>query len=502
MEVQSIKPAGYAYFINKYRLSVIPNWHISHISTATTLHTNYRDGFTEVFFPDSYSPGNEVGDHLEFALKYDGVNLGILSSIFEIIDEADLLAYIKSKPTGKYTRKIWFLYEFLTNKILPLKNLTTGNYAEILEPELYYTAGSGVRVQRQRVLNNLLGTPEFCPIVRQTSKLKAMEVADLFKKCEDLLKSYPQQLLRRALSYLYTKETKSSFEIEHIKPSSSRTEKFIGLLELAEKQDFCEKKLLVELQNRIVDHRFIDHDYRINQNYVGQTVSFQKEIIHFICPKPEDLPSLMNGLTSAHIKMKEAKISSIIHAAVIAYGFVFLHPFEDGNGRIHRFLIHNILSIRNMIPKGLMFPVSAAILKNPVDYDNSLEAFSRPLLKLIEYSLDNNGRMTVLNNTACWYKYIDMTFQVEALFDFVKLTIEKELVEELSFLLSYDKSKQALQEIVDMPDRMIDLFIRLCLQNNGILSERKKSDHFSFLTSEELKSMEEVIRLDYFSGLN
>jgi len=27
-------------------------------------------------------------------------------------------------------------------------------------------------------------------------------------------------------------------------------------------------------------------------------------------------------------------MTAVIHAAAIAYGFVFLHPFEDGNGRL------------------------------------------------------------------------------------------------------------------------------------------------------------------------
>jgi Fic family protein len=47
---------------------------------------------------------------------------------------------------------------------------------------------------------------------------------------------------------------------------------------------------------------------------------------------------------------------------------------QDGNGRIHRFLIHNILARRKFTPEGLMFPVSAVMLKNPADYDASLEA--------------------------------------------------------------------------------------------------------------------------------
>ncbi len=174
-----------------------------------------------------------------------------------------------------------------------------------------------------------------------------------------------------------------------------------------------------------------------------------------------------------------------------------MHPFEDGNGRIHRFLIHNILFLRGAIPKGLMFPVSAAMLKNPAMYDQSLESFSTPLMRLVEYDLDDLGKMTVPSDTGRWYRYIDMTTQAEALFDFVELTIKHELVEELNFLASYDKTKQAIQEIVDMPDRLIDLFVQLCLQGGGHLSARKRESYFSFLTDDELAGLELAVRQGY-----
>ena len=190
-------------------------------------------------------------------------------------------------------------------------------------------------------------------------------------------------------------------------------------------------------------------------------------------------------------------MSPVIHAATIAYGFVFLHPFEDGNGRIHRFLIHNILALQGLVPRGLMFPVSAVMLKNRADYDASLEAFSRPLLQLIDYQLDEMGQMIVDNDTACWYQYMDMTAQSEALYEFVTKTIAEELVEELSFLANYDNTRQAIQHIIDMPDRLIDLFIQLCLQNNGGLSASKRSAHFNFLTDEELSAMELAVRDGY-----
>ena len=497
INVSEIQPAGYAWLLRRFGLTAMPSWHNSSVAATGGRQQKVQGNCIEDIYSIQYWPGEKTGDHLEFALKYDGVSLSSLKIVFDAAAETEIVDYIKSKPTGKYARRIWFFYEFLTGRKLPIEDLPNGNYLKALESDIYYTLSQGRKSRRHRIINNLLGTREFCPIIRKTEKLRKMEQVNFRDRCEKIIESYPPQLLRRALSYLYNKETKSSFEIENIKPDASRTEKFIASLEMARQQDFCDKELLIDLQNLIVDSRFMDEDYRTTQNYVGQAVSYQKEVIHYICPKPEDLPGLMRGLLTSHQLMIDGDVSEIIHAAIVSYGFVFIHPFEDGNGRIHRFLIHNILSIRGMVPEDLMFPVSAVMLNNPEDYNDSLEAFSRSLNLLAEYSLDKLGRMTVHNDTACWYRYMDMTAQVEALYDFISQTIEDEFVEELSFLANYDGTKKAIQEIVDMPDRLIDLFIRLCLQNNGSLSARKKRSHFNFLTDDELFSMERAIKEKY-----
>ncbi len=48
-----------------------------------------------------------------------------------------------------------------------------------------------------------------------------------------------------------------------------------------------------------------------------------------------------------------------------------------------------------------------------------------------------------------------------------------------------------------MPDRKIDLFIRCCLQNNGRLSARKRTNFFQFLTEEEIAGMEQTVQDSY-----
>jgi hypothetical protein len=76
-------------------------------------------------------------------------------------------------------------------------------------------------------------------------------------------------------------------------------------------------------------------------------------------------------------------------------------------------------------------------------------------------------------------------------------TVDEELREELDFLVSYDRVKSGIQDIVDMPDMKINLFIKLCLQNHGHLSVKKREAYFSFLNDEEIVRMEQVVLEGY-----
>jgi hypothetical protein len=251
---------------------------------------------------------------------------------------------------------------------------------------------------------------------------------------------------------------------------------------------------LTTLQQAIVDPRYANTGWRetINeQNYVGRSVSLIEEEVHFIAPRPQDLPELMPAFLDASRRILNSEVHPVIAAAVIAFPFVFLHPFSDGNGRLHRFLIHYTLSFLRFAPDGVVFPISATMLHRPQDYDASLESFSKPLLPLVEYTLDTHGRMTVLNDTRDFYRYVDCTFLTEKLFSFVEETIEKELPAEILFLQQYDTARRLMRDVVDLPNRQADLFVRLCLQNNGTLSKNKRQlPEYAGLSDQEIAGLQ------------
>src|ERR1035437_7691767 len=299
--------------------------------------------------------------------------------------------------------------------------------------------------------------------------------------------------MARGVHYLFTKETKSSFAIEGEVPSTDRALRFVAALGRANDFDTSDKQSFVELQNSIVDARYAQKDWRTIQNYVGQTASNFTEIVHFICPKPVDVASLIGGWMRMVSRIEDGPVDPVCAAAITGFGFVFIHPFEDGNGRIHRFLIHHSLAKLKFAPKGILFPVSAAMLRAPKAYGAALNAFSKNTMPLIKYEMDDQQRLTVLNSTDKLYRYYDATPQAEYLYEAVAETIRKDLREEIEFLEVFDKAMAAVQTIVDMPNARASLLVRFILQNHGTLSGKKRRQ-FPELHDEEIAGIEEAIR--------
>ncbi len=491
----SRRPAGYLLLRQRYGLNCLPH-HVESFVTQGTRHTHSTPVKLEETYTRTYWPGEDDFAHLEFALKREGLHLQLLRALLPRLPADLLAAYIQSKPTSAYARRIWFLYEEFSGQRLNLPDVTAGNYVDLLDPRDYYT-GPVTRRPRHRVNLNLLGNLAFSPMMRRTKTLKAAEAKQLEQRCRKVIEAIPPELYARALQFLYTKETKSSYAIERETPDQKRSQKFADALREASQRDYLLKETLVALQQTVVEPRFVNHGWRdtINeQNYVGRSVSPTDEEVHFIAPRPGDLAELMPAYLDASRRILNSGVHPVIAAALIAYPFVFLHPFSDGNGRLHRFLIHYVLSFRRFAPDGVVFPISATMLHRPQDYDASLESFSKPLLPLVEFKLDGNGRMAVLNDTRDLYRYVDCTALTEMLFSFVEETIEKELPAEILFLQQYDTARRLMRDVVDLPNRHADLFVRLCLQGNGKISKAKRQlADYAALSDQEITGLEAAV---------
>jgi Fic family protein len=488
-------PVGYKAISERLRLQTLPHYRESYIALRGRGKV-IIDGYHEThIYPKTYALKNEhdLLENLEFALKHDGINLEIINALFEQIEKHNVTAYIQDQPTRIYPRKIWYLYEFLMNEQLPLENCKKIKHVDLVDPTLYFTSMS-VKSSRHAINDNLLGSKQFCPIIRRTQKIEKYVNSNLDSQAKSLLEKYDSRLIARACNYLYTKETMSSYQIEKEQPDKTRLARFITLLQQAHIIKSLSKNKLIELQNVIVDARFADVDYRHTQNYVGENINPYYQKIHYISPKPEDVPELMQGLLNSLNKMLRDDVHPVIVAAAISFGFVFIHPFEDGNGRIHRFLIHYILSKKEFTPKDIIFPISSVILKNMHAYDQTLELFSKPLLDILtRYDLTDEGIMTVNQASKSYYQYLDFTEMVEYLFFCIEDAVNNHLERELMFLENYDTTKVAIQEMIDMPDNQIDLLIKFILQNKGVLSENKRSQFFPLLKDKEIEQITLII---------
>jgi len=489
-------PVGSTWLKLYFKLSNIKLSHESYLGTRSKVEILPDGTIIDTYQKAQYSlKADNPLSHFEFALKYDDVQMSFYQNVLKFIPEAELVDYLKSSPNSKYSRKIGFWYEFLIGKRLSIDDRPGINYVDLIDSKRYFT-GVIVKNVRWRINNNLLGNKGFCPTIKRTKAiLKAIDL-DFSETLRELAKNYTPVIINRANNYLYKKETRSSYQIEKEEPTPERIERFVSLLSNAGKKEIpdllCEESLLV-LQNHIVDTRFAAKGFRDFQNYIGQTAWNYDEMIHYVCPPPEFLSDLMKGLSNTAIKMEG--VNPIVRASAIAFGFVFIHPFEDGNGRIHRFLIHDFLSRADFLPMGMIVPVSAHMVNNLKLYDEALETYSKPIMQIIKYTKDEKQNLIVLNASEVegYYRFPDLTMQTEYLCKVIETAISQDLPNELSFLQNYDEAKELMKQRIDMPDKLIDSFIRFTHQNNGIFPKRRRNT-FNMLKDDEIEALQSIFR--------
>ncbi len=209
-----------------------------------------------------------------------------------------------------------------------------------------------------------------------------------------------------------------------------------------------------------------------------------------ISAKANNVEQLVKGLINANEVLQDMSYDAVLAAATIAFGFVFIHPFVDGNGRLHRYIIHHILAKKAFTQQGVIFPVSASILDHIDDYRTVLEYYSHPLLEHIKWKGTEDHNVEVTNDTIDLYRYFDATKQAEFLYDCVEDTLERVIPEEVTYLQNYDAFKRYLDNNFEMPDKMVAILVRFLEQNNGVLSKRALKKEFSALKAEEIKDIE------------
>ena len=109
---------------------------------------------------------------------------------------------------------------------------------------------------------------------------------------------------------------------------------------------------------------------RTSQNWIGGN-DYNPCGADFIPPPPEHVRPLMQDLCAA---MAEESLPPIVQAALVHAQFETIHPFDDGNGRTGRALLHVVLRRRG-IAASYVPPISVVLAAHRERYIDGLTRF-------------------------------------------------------------------------------------------------------------------------------
>ena len=445
-------------------------------------------------FAPSFTPQENLADQLQFAVKWEGVSLAVLRALFRRIEPTEIVRMVRARPTGKYTRRIWFLYEWLMDARLDLPDSGKVKAVPVVNPKLQFASETGPLSRRHRVRDNLPGTQRFCPMVRRTLALDRYAQKRLDVQARNVIGRVHPDVVRRAATLLSYRDSKASFQIEGERPRQNRRLRWAWAI-----ADTGRRHLTVDelerLQKMVIgDARFVRLGLRTEGGWIGDRDRTTADPIpEHISARSEDLPDLMQGLVEFAQQNQAAPLDPVVVAAALSFGFVYIHPFEDGNGRLHRWLIHHALARAGYNPPDLVFPVSVPMLRRITDYREVLTSYSREVLPLVDWRPTRRHNIEVLNDTGDYYRFFDATAHAEFLYECLEEAVIRDLPQEVAYLEGYDEfSRRVQEETVDMPETTIALLVRFLRRNEGRLPGEGHTREFRCLSADEVERVEEL----------
>ncbi len=468
-----MRAAGYSLLHDKLQTSSIPLNRPAVVQPVTRMQ---QIGRTLAVPPKMAAPEDDLLGNVIFALKHEGINLSILAQVLPQIPVERFMEALRTAPNGVYIRKACYLREAFTGEAIEQHSPVRGAFVQLFDPKKYITR-AGERNSKWRVEFNGLGDLSYCATVERTPEVTALLEHDILGKAKDFLGSLPPVMMDRAMNWAYLHETQDSFAIEKESPTEDKARRFIHLLRQAHDRQPLTEDYLVTLQNATVANPLdLAAAFRHEQNHLSNGMNGAAGVT-YVPPSPDLCRELMESLMR-FANEAPTQIDPLVAAGIISFGFVLLHPFMDGNGRLSRFLIHQALCQSGALEHGLLLPVSVAMKREERMYLETLQAFSRPVREFWRVTwLDYEQFNFEFRGSDAVYRFWDATPSVVFTCQMAKRALEVELREETSFLESYDAVYTRVDERYDVRGSDLANLVMMCLTNGGTVSKNRRKQY-------------------------
>lgn len=496
------QPAGYAALLADLGIACYVPQHQTSIAAVpfgarSTPSTVDIHGRVRQVVPGRTAVDPSPGGQLLFALRHDGVDLEALRLVFGALDGREVERTIRAQPASAYARRLWFLYEALTEKTLDVPPPNKLSHIPMLDPERYVTCEQG-RSQRHGVLVNSLGSPQLCPTIRRTPELEAQASLRPLDHLDSLVASLDATTAKRINNYLLIRESQGTFEIEGVTPDDTKDAIFGALLNQISQRPTPEinAHLLHTYQNHLITGPQQEHSgtYRTQQVWIGERRG-NTPIPDYIAPQAADVPAYMSAFCGVANwvtdRAHHGALDQVLAGAVTSALFVYIHPFMDGNGRISRLLLQQSISRQQADGKRLYLPISSAIHRQQGAYYGALDVWSSQVMRSVPYEAHDGG-VRPTRPTRDLYRYPDLTRYAEFIYQAANAAVTTDVPEEQAVLARYDRIAPLL-ELAGVDKRKRDLFFKLVKQNGWQLGKKKRS-LFAEISDQQLADIEQALR--------